>query len=79
MRPFLEPLAHFHKRAAHSISVSQIGDSASVQAATRVNAEQSSKMTIIFKVPVGIAFYFPSSVPAPSGGDGDGAGSVSCA
>ena len=26
-----------------SISVSQIGDSASVQAATRVNAEQSSK------------------------------------
>ena len=29
-----------------SISVSQIGDSASVQAATRVNAEQSSKRTI---------------------------------
>jgi len=46
VRPFLEPLAHFHKRAAHSISVSQIGDSASVQAATRVNAEQSSKRTM---------------------------------
>jgi len=29
-----------------SISVSQIGDSASVQAATRVNAEQSSKRTM---------------------------------
>ena len=29
-----------------SIGVSQIGDSASVQAATRVNAEQSSKRTI---------------------------------
>jgi hypothetical protein len=28
-----------------SISVSRIGDSASVQAATRVNAEQSSKRT----------------------------------
>jgi hypothetical protein len=28
------------------ISVSQIGDSASVQAATRVNAEQSSKRTM---------------------------------
>ena len=27
----------------HSISVSRIGDSASVQAVTRVNAEQSSK------------------------------------
>src|SRR3979409_2156203 len=29
-----------------SISVSQIGDSASVQAATRVNAEQTSKRTM---------------------------------
>jgi len=29
-----------------SISVSRIGDSASVQAATRVNAEQSSKRTM---------------------------------
>ncbi len=29
-----------------SISVSQIGDSASVQAATRVNAEQASKRTM---------------------------------
>ena len=29
-----------------SISVSQIGDSASVQAATRVNADQSSKRTM---------------------------------
>src|ERR1700688_5112637 len=29
-----------------SISVSQIGDSASVQAATRVNAEQSSQRTM---------------------------------
>jgi hypothetical protein len=29
-----------------SISVSQIGDSASAQAATRVNAEQSSKRTM---------------------------------
>jgi hypothetical protein len=29
-----------------SISVSQIGDSASVRAATRVNADQSSKRTM---------------------------------
>ena len=29
-----------------SMSVSQIGDSASVQAATRVNAEQASKRTM---------------------------------
>jgi hypothetical protein len=34
------------KRLKPSNSVSQIGDSASVQAATRVNAEQSSKRTM---------------------------------
>jgi hypothetical protein len=34
------------KRPKPSISVSQIGDSASVQAATRVNAEQASKRTM---------------------------------
>src|SRR6267378_4965824 len=36
----------FTKWLKPSISVSQIGDSASVQAATRVNAEQSSKRTM---------------------------------
>ena len=34
------------KRLKPSISVSRIGDSASVQAATRVNAEQASKRTM---------------------------------
>jgi hypothetical protein len=34
------------KRLKPSISVSRIGDSASVQAVTRVNAEQSSKRTM---------------------------------
>ena len=36
-----------------SISVSRIGDSASVQAATRVNAEQSSKRTMRRSCPAG--------------------------
>src|SRR5882724_565639 len=35
-----------NEMAEASISVSQTGDSASVQAATRVNAEQSSKRTM---------------------------------
>jgi hypothetical protein len=38
-----------------SISVSRIGDSASVQAATRVNAEQASKRTMCRPDPTAIS------------------------